>query len=530
MNIFKRVFDFGLMNISPRRYAIRKHCERMEHDCDYRDAFLLNMRVRGYRAAKSETGNAPWIGRGGSADAEILHDLPALRIRSRELGRDDSIGSGLIHTFITNIIGAGMTAQARTGNPEKNKLLESVWRDREDLLSPVDDLTHGETQRLIMRKVLEDGECLRKAVYDLVEPVWFETIEAERVATPPQQSMNSNIRDGVERDPAGRPIAYHIIRIHPGDNIALKSARTMDFVRIEKQYIRHLKITDRPGQTRGVPFCHAILQDLRDLDLLILAALKRTQIAACLAGFVKSEISTMEIMEVTAKQYGYVMDQAIVPGMLYKLYPGEEITTLVPNFPSPELIPFIIMIARRIAAALGVSWQVVLKDFSQSSYSSARTDLLETRQTYQILQAWLVDKYFSWEWKIVMEDARLHGDMRLQGITDAELGMVQWIPPGWQWVDPENQAKAAEIELRIGTETLRDLCSQKGRDWEELQDQRLYELQREMIRRKELGLPEKTENAPVENESAIGRSTPGDGNHHEAIVERMRRNINAISE
>lgn len=234
---------------------------------------------------------------------------------------------------------------------------------------------------------------------------------------------------------------------------------------------------------------HAVMQDLRDLDLLMLACLKRTQIAACLSVFIKSENNASLLLEATAQKYGYVLDQQIEPGMIFKLSPGEEISTLVPNFPVPELESFVIMLARRIGTALGVSWQVVLKDFAKSNYSSARTDLLEARQVYHVIQRWFIEKYLSWEWERVMQDALLRGDSRLNGVTQDDLKAITWITPGWQWVDPQREANATKIKLETRITTLRDVCAATGQDWEEIQDQLLREELREKKRREELGIP-----------------------------------------
>jgi len=485
--------DAALLAVSPQRAQVRRHFRRMDADADYRESVLLALRVRGYRAAHESGSKTPWANAVRSADGEILGDLVRLRNRSRELNRDDSIGSGITNTFVNNVIGTGMRPQARTGDPKKNERLEAVWKEREDELSPVDVLSHGEAQRLLFRKVLEDGDVLRKAVYGRDEPVWFETIEADRLATPQTKAgRDGSFRDGVERGRDGRPVRYWIVKAHPGDGIAAVGASEQDFLPIEPEFVRHLKVTERPGQSRGVPLFHAILQDVRDLDLLILASLKRTQIAACLAAFITSPQGAADVLEATATKYGYKMDQALEPGMMFKLYPEETVETLVPNFPTPELVPFVILLARRIGAALGISWQIVLKDFSDSTYSSARSDLLEARRTFEVYQQWFIKKCLAWEWRVVLEEARLRGDVRLNDVSDEELGAVQWTPNGWQWVDPLKEAQAVEIELDIGTTTLRDVAASKGRDWEELLEQRLREEAREAELRKDLKLPART--------------------------------------
>lgn len=480
--------DAAFLLASPRRAQIRQHLRRMDNDPDYRDAALMAMRLRGYRGAKPSDTKTPWGNTTRSADAEILGDLAALRSRSRELNRDDSIASGLTRSFVNGVIGTGMVPQARTGDPEKNKRIEAIWAVRKDNLSQADDLTHEEAQRLLFRKVLEDGDVLRKAVYSPDEPVWFETIEADRLATPHNKSA-ATIRDGVERDGIGRPIRYWILKQHPGDTVGAIPRTTEAFMPpVDKRYVSHLKITERPGQTRGVPLFHAILQDIRDLDLLLVASLKRTQIAADLAVFITSPQATSDILEATAQKYGYKLEQSLEPGMIFKLYPEESVDTLIPNFPTPELVPFVILLARRIGAALGVTWQIVLKDFSDSTYSSARTDLIETRCTYGVHQGWFIQRDLNWEWRIVMEDAVLRGD--LDDVTHTDIAAVEWIPNGQPWVDPLKDAQATQIKLEMKVTTRRRVAAALGCDSEELLREALLEEKQEIDMRKELGLPE----------------------------------------
>jgi len=475
--------------VNPRRAVVRAHLNRMAEDVEYRETVLAVMRTCGYRSARSDGNQTPWLGSGGSADAHILSDLPALRERARTLRRDDPIGGGLINTFVNNVVGTGLRPQARiriqeggaqTIDKKRNARLEEVWTDRKDRLDLANGLTHGEHQRLVFGKLLEDGEVLLKHVRrDAAEPLWFEVVEADRLATPHGQAAqigSGEIRNGVEKDAAGVPVAYWLYRKHPSDIIPASGKISIDYDRWDAAVVRHIKLTERPGQSRGVPIFHAILQDLHDLDLLLLASLKRVQIAACLAVFIQSPHGEIpDLLQATAKTYGYQLDQAIEPGMIFRTYPEEQVQTLVPNFPTPELAPFIVMLCRRIGAALGVSWQVVLKDFSDSTYSSARTDLLESRQTYVAFQAMFIERCLKWEWSAVMEDARLRGDSRLAGVNDAELGMVQWIPNGWKWIDPVKEAQATKIGLEIGLTTLRDVCAAQGEDWEELLQQRAIE-------------------------------------------------------
>lgn len=493
----ERFTDWTIGLFSPKTKARRMHFRLFANNSEYRENFMTMMSARGYRSARASKHKTPWLGGTRTADAEVLNDLTTLSSRSRELNRDDPIGSGLTHTFTTNVIGTGMKPQAQTGDPEKNKNIESVFADRKNNLALADDMTHGQTQRVKFKKWFEDGGVLiKQAKRTPDEPVWFETVEIDRIRSPLGQKAldkKGSIRHGVEKDAAGIPVAYWVLKSRPATAMmgsvmpGVKDA----YERVPKEVAVHLRFAGRPGQTHGVPRFHAISQDIRDLDLLILAGLKRTQIAACLAVFIKSNATIEEMFQETAKKEGYMLDQELEPGMMFKLGPTEEAQTLIPNFPTPEFVPFIIMLARRIGAALGVSWQIVLKDFSDANYSSARTDLLEARQTYKVYQEWIIEKYFNWEWRVVLEDAIMRGDPRMKGVKPEDLApsKVHWIPNGWHWVDPVKESTATKIAILTKITTRRDECAKEGKDWEEVAEQLLQEELFELNRRKELGLP-----------------------------------------
>jgi lambda family phage portal protein len=491
--IITRLGDFTLLCASPKRYRQQQHFRRMNQDPQYKETWLAAMRAFGYRAAQSKEGSTGWMGSASNADREISQDLPILRSRGRELGRDDPIASGLYRTFVCNIIGTGVKMQGATEDKAKNDAMEAVWKDRKNALYQGDRLTQAEGQRMLIWRWVEDGEVLIKRVITREgEPVWFEIIESDRLSTPVDKQANTKIRDGVERDGFGRPAFYWILKRHPGDLVTgLTGLTSKDYVGVPASAIVHLKTTERPGQTRGVPLLHAVLQDLRDLDLLLLASLKRTQIAACLAAFIESPEETEDIMNVTARKYDYIMDGQLEPGMIYRLHPEEKLSTLIPNFPTPELEGFIIMLARRIGSAVGVSWQTVLRDFSKSTYSSARTDLLETWGTYDVFAKQFIETVLEPQWQVVLIDAILRGDERLNGITSDDMKKVRAIPRGRKWVDPKKEVEAAAIELAIGVTNLRDICAAQGKDWEEVMRQRLIEEKAEMEAREQLGLPPK---------------------------------------
>lgn len=483
--------DWGIGLVSPRQAVIRAHLRRMRENLEYREGVFTLMRAAGYRAAEDGENDTPWHAGNRSPDGEAA-DAPTMRDRSRQLERDDALGKGTLGNFGREIVGTELRPQSRVQPRGLATKLEEVWESRRATLTPVDDLPFGEWQRLAVRSFLRDGDVfIKRAISRPGEPVWFETIEAERVQTPsdakPRDPLGE-IVDGVEKDRYSRPVAYWVLKHHPSDRLAV-GLKARDFDRVPRESIRHVKLGGRAGQTRGVSDLHAVLQDIRDLDLLMLACLKRVQVAACLTLFIKSAESVPNLLAVTAESYGYRLDEELVPGGIFKLFPGEEVQTITPQLPVPQLEEFVVMLCRRIGAALGVSWQTILRDFSQSNYSSARTTLLADRVVFLVHRYLFREQALDWMWRTVMEDALLRGDERLAGVRPDQLGLVQWIADGWAWVDPLKEAQATQLELLMGITSLRDVCAAKGKDWEEVQDQRLEEELREQRRRQELGLP-----------------------------------------
>jgi lambda family phage portal protein len=383
-----------------------------------------------------------------------------------------------------NVVGTGHKPQANTGTPTKDKALEEVFAERSKLLSPAEGLPYPALQYLRFLKFLEDGEIF---VVKSWGPggTYTETVEADRVMTPMGKTESFELRHGVVKDSRGVPTGYWVADRHPGDVYGL--VHDTEFKLIPKDRCYHLANIVRPGQTRGVPPLHAVLQDLHDLDLLLVASLKRVQIAACLALFIETEQDPVNLMDLETETHRYIMEDTIDPGMIMVLKSGEKVHNLVPNFPTPQLEPFVFMLARRIGAAVGVSWQTVLKDWSKSTYSSARTQLLDERQEYKRLRV-LFQDLLTWEWKAVLEGAQMAGEPRMVGVTPEDLDKVAWIAPGWQWVDPDKEAKAVAAMLETGLTTFQIEAAKLGRDWQELVIQRLEYEQFEAEERKARGL------------------------------------------
>lgn len=511
---YSRAWVSTVSAFSPTRGIVAAHFSRLEHDRDYRDGVLLALRSQGYRDAKESAVNTPF-GATAAARSADAHDLTNLHLRklrekARELERDDPVGTGLVGIFVRNVVGAGLEDRAMTGDNDADNAIDTVWRRLRDDLFPAERVSWFEAQRILQARCFVDGDVFVKRSSALDgSRIFFEIIEGDRVLTPLDvepalRDRESYVREGVERDRWGRITAYWVAKRHPGDTVMTGSMGKLplppttraDFERVPADQIRHLRSPSRPGQSRSPSRFHAIAQALRDLDLLVIAVLKRIQVAASFAVFLETTSEVPDLMAATAKKYHYQLDQDLVPGMIYVLRPGEKATTLNPNFPLPDLDVFVRLLARRIGAALGISWQIVLSDFSQSNFASQRADRIEAEASYALPQQRLMD-VLRWIRQGCLEDAMLRGELEftIEGAGDAGsltdgLSLTSMIPPRKRWVDPKAQADADAVDLANGLACKRDLAAERGRDWEDILMQRLREESIEMTLRDELGLPQ----------------------------------------
>lgn len=479
----------------------------------YREAIKISQSFKAYKGAERNRLRSSWLPGGGSADEALLPELSDLRERSRDLNRNDAHASGITNTMTTNVIGTGIRPQSRVdreslGVTEKTaaifqKKAERIWKRWFPYADAGERMDFYEIQELVDRQILENGEAIilplmldnkeKKRPYSLA----LQIIESDRLATPPDKRSDKSIRSGVRIGENGEPVSYFIQETHPGD---YRFTKTTDKKFTERPAINeygrknvfHLYHVTRSGQTRGVPFFAPVLTYFKDLAEYAEAELVAARIAACFSLFITSEASMDLSVNPQYEQniHGQLIE-SLEPGMIKHLLPGESITSFNPQRPGATFEPFVDRILRAISAALGLPYELVAKDFSKTNYSSARAALLEARRYFKVRQEWLSRKLCQPVWEMLIEEAYLEGEIKAASFYDKKrfwLGAT-WIAPGWEWVDPLKEAKAAEVGLKNRIVTHSDLYAAQGKDWEESFEQR----KREIDKAKELGLPEEKE-------------------------------------
>lgn len=463
-----------------------------------------------YRGAEKSRLRGDWKALSGSADADLLGDLPTLRQRSRDLNRNDAHASAITGTVVVNVIGTGLRPQSRPDveelgvSPEQGhafaKKAERAWKIWCRKADSQNRMDFYELQSLVQRQILENGEVFILPLMLAQSPgrryrLALEIIEADRCETPIGRRGDPSIRDGIELGERGEPIAYHIRKKHPGD-VLLGQAGVVgqqEWVRYPafnvagRPNVLHLYHVKRPGQTRGEPFFAPVLSAFKDLGDFMEAEIVAARVAACFSAFVKKTDPYGSAQANTNTDPNGNRLEGIEPGMFHYLAPGEDITFGDPKRPSGAFEPFVLAVLRSIGSALGLPLELVLKDFSRTNYSSARAAMLEARRFFRGDQAWLANRLCQpcWEWLI--EEAWLKQELPAVDLfwdQREDWMRVSWIASGWGWVDPVKEVESSRIAIEAGLSTLADECAAQGRDWED----NLAQQQREQQARRDLGL------------------------------------------
>lgn len=466
---------------------------------------------------------AAWMPRRGSADAVLLPELTNLRDRSRDIDRNNGVAKGGIQTITDNVVGTGLRLSSRPDYKTlgKSKEWADEWsRQYESLFHAWwwttachagDTMTGDQMTAQQFRAGIANGEFVAL-------PLWIpdrgdgfatkiQTVESDRLSQPDGAMESSRFRGGIEFDQCGMPTAYHIKRTHPGDafeNSTLfgweKIPRKTEFGRLR---VIHGFDPERSGQSRGKPLLTSILPQFKQIDRYTNAEIMAAVVNAMIALVVQSPMSHEQVMELfegdadaylAARAANAVSLQA---GTAISTFPGDTVQSFLPQRPASGFGQFVENIYRIIGVGLDMPYELLMKDFSKTNYSSARAAMLEAWRSFNRRRDWLGTQWadpVSW---LFLEEMVNANRIEAPGFYENRWAYqrCRWIGPGRGWVDPVKEADASVLRMNNNLSTLEQECAEQGLDWEEVLEQRA----REKEKMKLLGLdgPQKKSDAAV---------------------------------
>jgi len=486
-------------------------------------------------ASQTRKQMANWNPYRASADADLLPAQGTLVARARDLDRNNGVAAGSFQTLQDNTVGVGLRlssspdyrALGRTMQwaEDWSRGVESLWRTWSDSTAcdAAGRVTFAGLTQLVFRQFLENGEALALPLWLGRQDTPFNTclqiVDPDRLSNPQWEPPSLNLRGGVEMDDFGKPTAYYIQKQAPWPFLMMGLGLSIfEWEKIPAQTpfgrrrVIHMYVQDRADQTRGKPILTPVLEQFRMLDAYQRSELQSSIVNSLIAGIIETPLDPQSIQEMMGgngadayleKKNNYRIH--LESGSMIPLYPGDKLTPFMPARPAPQFSVFVEAVLRQIGAAVGLPYELVLKDFSKTNYSSARAALLEAWRFFITRRTWLATYWCQPVFALWFEEAVNAGMIDAPDfyLNKPYYLKAKWIGPGRGWIDPVKEAEAAQIRMSSMLSTLEAECAEQGLDWNEVLEQRALE----EARLKELGLyvpppPPKPTGTPAEPQEA----------------------------
>lgn len=434
--------------------------------------------VRMYGGARLSEGQFGFGGMSTSADAELNSSLERLRSRSRQLVRDSAYAKRAKAIVVNNVIGAGVGMQAQVMNTRGalaqsvNDGIEAAWLQwsHADACHMGGTLAFGDFERACMGEVFEAGEVLVRMHFRTVGssrvPLALELVEAERLADyidVPGVADGNELRMGVEVDRYMRPVAYHIRQRHRGDMRSRVSEGGEFVERVPADQVLHLKLTTRWPQTRGEPWLHTVVRKLYDMEQYTAAEVAAAKASAMYFATIEKDDDGSPLREDDTTFDGRPVLE-LEAMSVQELAPGEALKFHAPNRPNASLDPFLRYMLREVSAGVGVSYESLSRDYSQSNYSSSRLALLDDRDTWRALQHWWIRTFREplhrvWLRQAVLARAVAAVPVDAYASDPVRYEAAKFKCRGWSWVDPTKEVAAYKEAIKAGLTTATDVIA-----------------------------------------------------------------------
>lgn len=461
----------------------------------------LGEKSKRYKAALVDDPTYTFEGIYTPINEQLRHQLRRMRARSRELAQDNDYAKRFLRLVKSNIVGTdGIKLQPQPARADGTiddldaKEIKRAWLDWSRPFNCTVDkkLSWIDVQNLCAESIARDGEVM---VHLVATPgdshgLRLRVIPAEYL----DENHNGDLPNGnkivmgIEYTNAGLVVAYHVrknkvrswINIYP----------ELEYIRLPADDVVHLHLTEYAEQARGVPWLHSAIRRLHMAGKYEEAELFAAYAGACKMGAViEGEADTLQPDEImTDDDDSLDGDEGehienLEPGIIAKYPKGTSFEFFDPTHPTTAFDGFMKFILQGAAAGLNVANHSLTGNLSDVNFSSIRSGVLEDRQGWRDLQAWLVMHLHDRVYERWIASSMLNGKVRLPfRKLETKYQARKWQPRGWPGIDPKKESDAHLQNIRAGLDSRTRILAEQGRDIEDV----FRELQQEIKRAAEL--------------------------------------------
>lgn len=455
-----------------------------------------------------------WLPEGTDGTSQTIRSGDMLRRRCRDLVLNTNWARAAQREFQIGMVGTGIKPWWPELEQSVRIELNKAWNNWTKECDPSGQMNFYGLQSLAANAWFSDGECFvrfrnrRPGSMEAV-PLQLQMLEADLLDYSKNEDLGrrKRIKAGIEVDYEGRRYAYHFFDYHPGD-VTGGFWLTANYVRVPSKDVIHFYEPVRSTDMRGIPVLSYAMIALQDLDVYVKNEGVRKAIAASLTGIVEQDwqlAPNTPAVDQSGMVEPHVSNEGIDPGTMTTLRPGEKMT--FPELPdSGDFEPYVRTQLRSASAALAGTYEGLTGDMSQVNFSSIRAGMIRyAKQLAALQQNIFVHQFCQPVMKRWLDMAFVSGLVEMPGYAENPemYQTVRWIPAGFDYVDPEKQAKAADLMIKSGISSRTEIILERGGD----PDQVDLAQQKDNERAAELGLRYETDTsvAAIEEEREMER-------------------------
>lgn len=405
-----------------------------------------------------------------TVDEDTQQNRAKLLAVARTLYATNSWAVGAVNSITGNVIGRGMRPESaiemksgeKAGLPDTraNDRVEEVWAEWARGADLSGRKSFAALQRHAYReRWLSNDVFIRRHTVDRGRgriPLALEVVAGEQLSDVTDKAKN--LIQGIEFDASRTPVRYHFFK-EPGST---------QIEQVPADQVIHLFKPHRPGAVRGLSPMGPVWDKFDALKRYLNHELTRAQIASAFVFLHKTAGSPLTGLKSAQNpqnldDHGNKLVDIYDGGGLYiHGGTGDSLESVAPAIQSTAFDPFVQLVLRSIATGLGISYELLARDFTKTNFSSARQSNLEDRRQWEPEQTEFVDEVLHTVWGWFTDAARLGGVAPFTATR--ATWPVNWTPQGWQWIDPQKEVTAIGMAIDMGLDNPIDACRRLGRD------------------------------------------------------------------
>ena len=449
-----------------------------------------------------------WTPAGRSANGIHYTDSKLVRRRARDLVQNNPMAEAAIDAYTSNTVECGIIPRPAASRDVLSAEDRRKWRDAWDRwCSDEADVTGQqhfyELMGLWLEEVIVAGGSLARlhlmtggdmrnrrlplAVDLLPEERFADDIDSmqsqamQKDADGRTQQVGTRLVRGVEIDTRlGKPRAYWIWREEPDAMFTRFDGYSRIRVPADEAFYAFFK--RRANQVRGLSMLTPAIVWIYLAGCYTDNELVASAIKSCWAYMIQTDAESDWPTPADGDPDGPVADcygndfEKTEPGMIWRGRPGDSISAVGPNVPGSDSKAWLQMIERSIAISMHLSRSEMFRDTGQSSFSAVRAERAADRKRFTRMQWFVVYHFLRPIWQEFVTQCVLRGVDGFPSPAEFAANRDEFLrtsygTPGWESVNPLDDARADELCLKNRTKTRAEIIAARGEEAEEVFEQ-----------------------------------------------------------